>query len=216
MSDITLYSHAGGPNGWKTAIILEELGVNYNTEFPELPMQGPKPESFLKLNPNGRIPIIVDHKNNDFTLWESGAIIQYLVEKYDKEGKLGGQGNDKHLVAQWLAFQISGQGPYFGQAFWFSFYQPLPEAAERFKKEIRRIWGVLDRALEGKEYLVGNQVTVADLTFINWNVAILGSIFKDQVDIDSEYPNFAKWHKTLLERPSVKKIFADKEAANAH
>lgn len=62
-----------------------------------------------------RLQILIDHKNNDFTLWESGAIIQYLVEKYDKEGKLSAQGDDKHLVAQWLAFQISGQGPYFGE-----------------------------------------------------------------------------------------------------
>lgn len=67
-----------------------------------------------QLNPNGRIPILIDHKNNDFTLWESAAIIEYLCDKYDTQGKLAGKGDDKYLVAQWLAFQISGQGPYFG------------------------------------------------------------------------------------------------------
>jgi glutathione S-transferase len=95
-----------GPNPYKVRFILEELGIPYDHK----PLTNPKEEWFVKINPNGRVPAIIDPNNGDFTLWESGAIIEYLVEKYDKEGKLKGETeNDNWLIKQYLHFQMSGQ-----------------------------------------------------------------------------------------------------------
>ena len=115
LKPITLWAHATGPNPWKVAIVLEELGIPYETKFLEMPdMKGPE---FTKINVNGRVPAIQDPNNGGFAIWESGAIIQYLVEKYDTEGKLSYKdgGNKKFEENQWLQFQMSGQGPYMGQ-----------------------------------------------------------------------------------------------------
>jgi hypothetical protein len=110
LKPITLYSHAGGPNPWKVAIVLNELGVPYTNTFPKV-----KEQPYLSINPNGRAPAIED-PNTGITLWESAAIIKYLIDTYDKDGKISYSSSpEKYLQDQWLAFQISGQGPYFGQ-----------------------------------------------------------------------------------------------------
>jgi glutathione S-transferase len=110
LKPITLYSHAGGPNPWKVAIVLNELGVPYNSTFPKV-----KEQPYLSINPNGRAPAIED-PNTGITLWESAAIVKYLIDTYDKDGKISYSSSpEKYLQDQWLAFQISGQGPYFGQ-----------------------------------------------------------------------------------------------------
>ena len=114
LKPIILHSHTSGPNPWKVAIILEELGIPYESKFHELPKL--KEAEFTKINPNGRVPAIVDPNNGDFTLWESGAIIQYLVDEYDTQGKISYKGGkERYLENQWLNFQMSGQGPYYGQ-----------------------------------------------------------------------------------------------------
>ena len=100
---------------------------------------------------------------------ESNAIIEYLVEKYDTEHKISVTDvNDKFTLLQWLFFQASGQGPYFGQVGWFTFYHPekIPSAIERYKNEIRRVLGVLDSVLSKQEWLAGGKCTIADLSFI--------------------------------------------------
>ena len=110
--------------------------------------------------------LAIEDPNAGITLWESAAIIQYLIEQYDKDHKLSYDTlKERHLCNQWLAFQISGQGPYFGQLSWFSFLHPekLPSAIERYAKEMKRVLGVLDGALEGKQWLVGDKMTFADL-----------------------------------------------------
>ena len=118
LKPIILHSHATGPNPWKVAIILEELGLPYETKYHEFPELKEKP--YNDTNPNGRVPTIVDPNNGDFTLWESGAIIQYLVDRYDTEGKISykGNGKERYFENQWLHFQVSGQGPYYGQGKW--------------------------------------------------------------------------------------------------
>ena len=118
---------------------------------------------YFKLSPNGRLPTIVDPNNNDLVLWESGAILEYLVDTYDKENKLNVTDfADKWHLKQYLHFQMSGQGPYFGQFVWFSVYhqENFPSAKERYEKEIVRVIGVLNDILKGKEYLVGGKVYV--------------------------------------------------------
>lgn len=116
LQPIKLYSHPGGPNPWKVAIILEELGIPYTTQlmdFGDL-----KKDPFESVNPNGRVPAIED-PNTGFNLWESGAIIEYLLENYDKSSSLRYTfGKERWEQESWLHFQTSGQGPYYGQRAW--------------------------------------------------------------------------------------------------
>ncbi|PSS08895.1 hypothetical protein PHLCEN_2v3385 [Hermanssonia centrifuga] len=164
----TLYSHLIGPNGWKVAVVLAELGLTYETIYLEFEDGEHKAPSFTKFNPNGRIPVLIDHKNNDFVLWESDAILLYLSEKYDPERKVSVTvAEQQSQVIQWLFFQASGQGPYYGQAFWFKHLsETIPSALERYQKEIIRVLGVLESVLSKSEWLVGGKCTIADLSFI--------------------------------------------------
>ena len=118
-----------------------------------------KKPAFEKLNPNGRVPAIED-PNTGVVIAESGAIVEYLQETYDKENTLNYTSvPEKYQVKQWLHFQMSGQGPYFGQAAWFCKFHPeqLKSAQDRYLNEIKRVVSVLDRHLEGKQYLVGDK-----------------------------------------------------------
>ncbi|KAL3418362.1 URE2 [Phlyctema vagabunda] len=211
---ITLHGHTGGPNPWKVAIILEELNIPYTynvIDFADMK----KPE-YEKICINGRVPAIED-PNTGITLWESGAIIEYLVETYDTKNTLTYTTTpEKFLVKQWLHFQVSGQGPYYGQAVWFDKYhhEKLPSALERYRGQVLRVVSVLDRALAGKKYLVGDKVTYADLAFVTWEQG-LPFIFGEQfagLDLENKYPNYSAWKKSLVERPSVQKINKDKQA----
>ncbi|RKK86483.1 hypothetical protein BFJ68_g17139 [Fusarium oxysporum] len=208
MSDIkpiTVYVHGKGPNPKKVTILLEELGVPYKA----IEIVNPKDESFTKINPNGRLPAIED-PNTGLTLWESGAILEYLVEKYDTKHKLSFDTEpERWYLKQYLHFQMSGQGPYYGQAFWFHFVHPedVPSAKERYDEQVTRVIEVLDKILESKEYLVGNKFTYADVAFIPWNTAvpIMGNIWRKS-DIENKYKNYMAWHQRLLARPAVAKI----------
>lgn len=148
---------ATGPNPKKVVIILEELGIPYTlTDVTK-----PKEEAFLKINPNGRMPAIQDPNNNNFVLWESGAICKYIVETYDKENKLNITTlPEKWYLEQWLQFQMSGQGPYYGQGVWFHKFhaEDVPSAKKRYLEQIERVWGVLDNVLKDKKYLVGDKL----------------------------------------------------------
>ncbi len=122
----TLYSHNGGPNGWKVAILLEELNLTYQTIYLDFQSKEQKQPAHTSLNPNGRIPTLIDHKNKDFAVWESNAILLYLSSKYDSQHALSvSEADDVTRMNQWLFFQASGQGPYFGQAAWFTFFHPV-------------------------------------------------------------------------------------------
>ncbi|KAK3711321.1 hypothetical protein LTR37_009701 [Vermiconidia calcicola] len=216
---ITLYSHPGGPNPWKVAIILEELKLSYETkimDFGEL-----KKDPFEKLNPNGRVPVIED-ANTNITLWESGAIIEYLLETYDKDNNLSYEKSpEKYEQKCWMHFQMSGQGPYFGQRAWFVLYHPenIDSCLERYGNEIRRVLGVIDSHLKktGREYLVGDKCSYADLAFVPWHWLlispphIMGENFAQEWE--KEYPTCWKWSQTLLERPSVKKCRENRQKA---
>ncbi|KAI0768692.1 glutathione S-transferase C-terminal-like protein [Trametes elegans] len=211
----TLYTHLGGPNGWKVAFVLEELGLTYESIYLDFAKGEQKAAPHITLNPNGRIPTIIDHQNGDFVLWESDAILLYLVDKYDKEHKLSvPEGNDKYTLIQWLFFQSSGQGPYFGQAFWFSKFHPekLPSAIERYQKETQRVLGVLESVLSKQEWLVGGKPTIADISFVTWNRGAINYILKEinslNLDVAKEYPAVFKWHKKLEERPAIAKVLA--------
>ncbi|KAL3470509.1 glutathione S-transferase [Aspergillus californicus] len=215
---IILHGHAMGPNPWKVAIVMEELGIPYMHNFLELSELKKMP--YEALNINGRVPAIEDPKTG-ITLWESGAIIQYLVEQYDKEGTLSyATFPHKHHISQWLHFQMSGQGPYYGQAAWFCHFHPVTDEAAktRYKNEIKRVLSVLNRHLKGRQYLVGDKCTVADLSFVTWDLMIPW-IFGEEteaIEIQKNYPDYYAWHQRLISRPHVAKVLADKVAAKGH
>ncbi|PSS32159.1 hypothetical protein PHLCEN_2v2067 [Hermanssonia centrifuga] len=213
----TLYSHKGGPNGWKVAIVLEELGLTYESIYLDFQKGEQKAPEHTKYNPNGRIPTLIDHKNNDFTLWESDAILLYLVSKYDPEHKISVTGEDeKFHLTQWLFFQASGQGPYYGQAAWFIYFhaEKIPSAIERYTNEILRVLGVLESVLSKQEWLVGGKLTIADLSFITWNQGALAGPLpnKEGFNFQKDFPAVSAWHAKLEARDSVKAIAAAKAA----
>ncbi|KZT01683.1 glutathione S-transferase [Laetiporus sulphureus 93-53] len=211
-TQFTLYTHKGGPNGWKVAMVMTELGLTYESIYLDFDKGEIKAPAYTKYNPNGRIPTIIDHKNNNFVVWESDAIITYLVEKYDTAHRISAvTPEDKILQLQWLFFQASGQGPYFGQAIWFKVYHPekVPSAVQRYQKEALRVIGVLDGVLQKQEWLVGGKCSVADMAFITWNNAALGMIINDVegLDLEKDYPAFHAWHQKLMARPAIKSVW---------
>ncbi|KAL1999627.1 hypothetical protein VTN02DRAFT_4261 [Thermoascus thermophilus] len=215
LKPITLWGHVTGPNPWKVAMVLEELQVPYeikNIEFPEM-----KQPPYEKININGRVPAIED-PNTGITLWESGAIIEYLVETYDKEKNISFTAgtSDYFHAKQWLHYQMSGQGPYFGQAVWFTMYHPekLQSARERYVNEVRRVSGVINRALEGKEWLVGGKYTYADVAFFPW-FDLVSWFAGDKIDIAKEFPNLSAWLEKIKARPAVAKVLKVKADAKA-
>jgi len=212
LQEITVYYAGGGPNPPKVSIILEELGLPYKVKM--LGHGDLKQKPYTNLNPNGRVPVIQD-PNTGYTIWETGAIIEYLIEQYDTTKKLDyASGLEHYQVKQWLFFQVSGQGPYFGQAAWFNIFHPekLPSAQKRYMDEIHRIVGVLDGVLANSKngWLVGDKITYADLSFVTWHNILPGifSSFTDQWDI-TKYPHYQKWMEAMLARPSVTKVLEE-------
>lgn len=153
------------PNGWKVSITLEELGLPYEVHPVALSKQEQKEAWYLKLNPNGRIPTIVDTDEDDFAVFESGAIMIYLAEKAG--GLMPADRKGRSRVIQWLMFQMAGVGPMMGQANVFFRYFPekIPAAIERYQREGRRLLEVLDTRLADNEYLAGDY-SIADIA--NW------------------------------------------------
>jgi len=195
---ITLYT-AATPNGHKVSIMLEETGLPYEVHPISFKEKEQKSDWFLKINPNGRIPAIVDKDDEDFAVFESGAILIYLAEK---AGKF--LSTDKKLrseTLQWLMFQMGGIGPMQGQANVFFRYAPerIPFAIERYQKETKRLYEVLEKQLEGKEYLVG-EISIADFATYPWVRAYEWA----GVSVD-DLPNVRRWLDTMIARPGVQR-----------
>ena len=161
---IDLYT-AATPNGWKASVTLEEMGLPYNVIALDLMKGEQKKPGFLKINPNGRIPAIVDHDNDDFPVFESGAIMIYLAEKTGMLMPTDPRGRSQ--VIQWLMFQMGGVGPMMGQANVFFRYMPekIEAAIDRYQNESRRLLTVLDTRLADHEFLAGDY-SIADIA--NW------------------------------------------------
>jgi len=213
---VTLFGHSPTPNPPKVAILLEELGIDYVVdvrEFGDGP-KGVKNPEFLKINPNGRLPAIIDHTNNDKIVWESGAILLYLAERFDKEGKFAGKDLDeKAEVWEWLFYQVSGLGPSQGQANWFLNSHPIkdlhPSVAERYQNESYRIYSVLEKRLEKEgDWLALKRFTVADIAHYPW-IHIIGYA---QLDL-TPYPKVQAYYKRIQAKPSVQKAYAKIENA---
>jgi glutathione S-transferase len=193
---IDLYT-AATPNGWKVSILLEELGLPYKVVPIQLDKLDQKQDWFLAINPNGRIPAIVDRDAGDFAVFESGAILIYLAEKAG--ALLPPEAGPRSIVMQWLMFQMAGVGPMQGQSNVFFRYAPekIQYAIERYQNETRRLYGVLDARLAEVEYLAG-EYSIADIATWPW-VSIHGWA---GVEIDG-LPNLQRWVQVIGERPAV-------------
>jgi len=187
---------------------MEELGVPYQGELVLLEDVHKPGSTFLPINPNGKLPAIYD-PNTNITLWESGAIVTYLIEKYDTSHKISHASEpEKYLDLQWQHLQATGQGPYLGQAAWFLLFhsEQIESAKVRYIAETKRIVTVLDKWLDGKDWLVGDKCTYADLSFVTWNSFIPYFMQGRPGEWDpKEFPHFTKWQDAMLSRPSVKK-----------
>ena len=190
---------AATPNGWKASILLEELALPYEVRAIDLGSLEQKQDAFLKVNPNGRIPAIVDHDAGDFAVFESGAILVYLAEKTGKLLPADAKGRSRAL--QWLMFQMAGVGPMQGQSNVFFRYAPekIPFAIERYQNETRRLYEVLDRRLGEAEYLAGDY-GIADIATWPW-VSIHGWA---GVEVEG-LANLERWLEAVGARPAVQR-----------
>ena len=195
---IDLYT-APTPNGWKASIMIEQIGLPCQVKPISLGKLEQKQDWYLEINPNGRIPTIVDRDADDFAVFESGAILLYLAEKTGR--LLPSDPRGRSTVVQWLMFQMGGVGPMQGQANVFFRYAPekIEFAIERYQRETRRLYEVLDRRLEKDEYLAGDY-SIADIATWPW-VSIHEWAGVDVEGLD----NLKRWIEQVGARPAVRK-----------
>ena len=189
------------PNGWKITILLKELEVPYNLVPVDIGKGDQFKPEFVRVSPNRRIPAVVDHAPADggepITLFESGAIMMYLAEKYGR--LLPKDVRGRYVVVKWLMWQMSGLGPMCGQAHHFRQYvsEPVPYAIERYTNEVNRLYGVLDVHLKGREYVAGDY-SIADIACWAWIKP-----YKLQGQILDDFPDLKRWFLAIGERPAV-------------
>jgi GST-like protein len=204
---IQLYSLAT-PNGQKVSIMLEETGIPYDAHTVNIMKGDQFTEDYIKINPNSKIPSIVDPEGPDgksISMMESGAILMYLA---DKSGKfLSTDPTQRSETLQWLFFQVGHIGPMFGQfGHFYKFAKDTcdhPYPVERYKKETKRLLTVLEDRLEGREYLVGDEYSIADIAIFPW-VSILDGFYEagDTLEL-STYTNVNAWLARCESRPAV-------------
>ena len=186
------------PNGRKVSILLEELGVDYEVHSINITQGDQNNPTFLKISPNNKIPAIID-RDNGMSLMESGAILIYLAEKY---GKFLPKDNIARAeVNEWLMWQMGGFGPILGQAHHFLHFNPGKSdyAEARFRSEVARLYGVLDRRLKGRDYIC-DDYSIADMACWPW----VSRYEWQQVNL-ADYPNARSWYQRLLARDAVQK-----------
>ncbi|KAK9463450.1 glutathione S-transferase [Lipomyces oligophaga] len=212
--DLTVYT-APAPNGIKITAALEYLGLPYNVRTLALSKMEQKEPWYLEINPNGRIPALVDNTDGkNVHLMESGAILLYLTDKYDPEYKLSYPAGTKEYyeVLEWTFWQVGGIGPMQGQALHFLRYcatdnkDVIAYGFDRYKNEVRRLYSVLEsRLIKQKtelnsQYVVGDHISIADIIILSW------VLFDTYTDIDSnEFPAVLEWQDRISSIPSVKK-----------
>jgi len=187
------------PNGYKVTITLEELGLPYEVHAIDLSTGAQKEPWFTAINPNGRIPAIVDRGNDDFAVFESGAIMLYLAEKTDRLIPADEKGRSR--VVQWLMFQMGGLGPMMGQANVFTRYFPeqIPPVIDRYLRESRRLLEVLDGRLAENEYLAGDY-SIADIANFAW------ARIHEWPGVDvSGLDHLQRWMDAIAARPAVQR-----------
>ena len=191
------------PNGWKVSILLEELGIDYNTIFVNIGQGDQFKPDFLKISPNNRMPAIVDHEADPAVpIFESGAIMFYLAQKHGQF--LPSDPLLQKEVLEWLFWQTGNQGPMMGQHSHFFNYAPEEErqgyGRKRYEAESMRCLSVLDTRLEGRDWIVGDTYSIADMINFPW-VLIAKAM---QLPLD-DYPHLVRWRQAVKERPAVQR-----------
>ena len=191
----------GTPNGKKASIMLEEIGLAYEIHPVNLAQGDQFKAEYLAINPNNKIPAIVDTDGpggKPFTLFESGAILMYLAEKSGKFWPADAR--QRYTVIQWLMFQMGGVGPMFGQAnYFFRMEEKVPAAIERFRKEALRLYNVLDHELGQRDFLAG-EYSIADIATYPW----VWRHEMHRVKLE-DFPNVKRWYDTISDRPAVER-----------
>jgi GST-like protein len=195
------------PNGWKVTIALEEMGLPYAIRYVDIGKGEQFDPAFLAIAPNNRMPAIVDPEGPDgapIAIFESGAILLYLARKTGRFG--GATERERVAVEQWLMWQMGGVGPMAGQAHHFLKYAPeldppqdLPYAKDRYRREVARLYGVLDRQLARGEFVAGDALSVADMAIWPW-----ASLWEGQAQTLEDKPNLARWLDALAARPGFR------------
>jgi GST-like protein len=196
------------PNGWKITILLEELGVPYEIKYVNIGKGEQFEPSFLKIAPNNRMPAIIDPEGpssdgkwggEPISVFESGAILQYLGRKFGKFYPADERG--RVAVEEWLFWQVGGLGPMAGQAHHFRKYAPeqVPYAIDRYTNEVNRLYGVMNKRLADRDFLAG-EYSIADMAAIGWVKP-----YKDQGQDLEDFPNLKRWFETLMARPAVER-----------
>lgn len=207
MTEIELY-YWPTPNGWKITLALEEMGLPYQVKLVDIGKGEQFAPDFLKIAPNNRMPAILDPDGPEgapISIFESGAILQYLARK---TGKFYGETErDQISVDQWLMWQMGGVGPMAGQAHHFLKYAPamdppndLPYAKDRYRNETARLYGVLDRQLAKGRFVAGEFYSIADMAIWPW-----ASLWEGQQQTLDDKPNLKRWLKEVGTRPAVQK-----------
>ena len=193
------------PNGWKITIMLEELGVPYTVKFVNIGKGEQFEPSFLKISPNNRMPAIIDPEGpggQPISVFESGAILQYLGRKFGKF--YPADERQRVEVEQWLFWQVGGLGPMAGQAHHFRQYAPekIQYGIDRYTKEVNRLYGVMNKRLADRDYLAGDY-SIADMASIGWVKP-----YKNQGQDLADFPNLKRWFEAILARPAVERALA--------
>ncbi|SDC32520.1 glutathione S-transferase N-terminal domain-containing protein [Ruegeria marina] len=194
------------PNGWKISIALAEMGLPYTLHLVNIGKGDQFDPAFLNIAPNNRMPAIIDPDGPDgapISVFESGAILMYLARK---TGRFHGRTERERIaVEQWLMWQMGGVGPMAGQAHHSLKYAPqldppqdLPYAKDRYRSEVARLYGVLDRRLAANQYVAGDFYSIADMAIWPW-----ASLWKGQQQTLDDKPHFARWLDTVGARPAV-------------
>ena len=199
------------PNGHKITMFLEEAGLDYTIKPVNIGKGEQFEAYFLKIAPNNRMPAIVDHApadgGNSLSVFESGAIMQYLADKIGQF--LPTAPRERVLVNEWLFWQMAGLGPMAGQNHHFNRYAPekIPYAIERYERETRRLYGVLDRQLTGREFVAGDSYSIADMAIYPWIVP-----FEAQHQDINNTPHLKRWYEAIRERPATLRAYEKGEA----
>ncbi|MBT6116630.1 MAG: glutathione S-transferase family protein [Rhodospirillaceae bacterium] len=199
------------PNGHKVHIMLEECGLAYNVHAIDIGAGDQFKPEFLKISPNNKMPAMVDQDGpggKPISVFESGAMLQYLGEKTGKF--FPSEPRKRYDVLQWLMFQMGGIGPMLGQAHHFRNYAPekIQYAIDRYTKEANRLYGVLDRRLDGRDWVAAEEYTIADMAIMPW----LRS-YENQGVVLADYAHVQRWFDAINARPAVEKalqVLADR------
>lgn len=194
------------PNGWKISIMLEELGIPYEVHTVNIGKGEQFAPEFLKISPNNRMPAIIDPDGpggKPILIFESGAILQYLGRKYGQFYPADERARVE--VDQWLFWQVGGLGPMAGQAHHFRQYAPekIEYGINRYTNEVNRLYGVMNKRLADRDYLAGNDYSIADIACVGWVVP-----HKNQGQDLNDFPNLKRWFETVMARPAVERGIA--------